>query len=105
MNAVELIPSQSASANATSAYYDLGGKIDFAIQVSFTGSDVAGVLTLEAAVDPALGWVKVLDSDQTVTSSAGHIWNVTGAGYRYIRIKWAYSSGTGNIKALIYLKD
>lgn len=105
MNAVELIPLQSGAANATSAYFDLGGKIDFAIQVYFTGSDLAGVLTLEASVDPSLGWVKVLDSDQSVTSSAGHIWNVTGAGYRYIRTKWVYTSGTGNIKAVIYLKD
>lgn len=71
MNAVELIPLQSGAANATSAYFDLGGKIDFAIQVYFTGSDLAGVLTLEASVDPSLGWVKVLDSDQSVTSSAG----------------------------------
>lgn len=104
MNAVELIPSQDATSNATSAYFDLGGKIDFAIQVFFTGTDLAGVLTLEASIDPANGWVKVLDSDQAVTSSAGHIWNVTGAGYRYIRVKWVYTTGTGNIRSLIYLK-
>ena len=104
MNVIELIPQQSAAQNLTSVYFDLGDKIDYAIQVAFTGSDVVGVLTLEASIDPTLGFVTVLNSSQSVSSSAGHIWNVTGAGYRYIRINWVYTSGTGTITADIYPK-
>lgn len=101
MNAIELIPQKSAAQNITSVYFDLGGKIDYAIQVFFTGSNLAGTLSLEASIDPDSGFVTVLNSSQNVTSSQGHIWNVIGAGYRYIRVKWVYTSGTGNIMAAI----
>jgi hypothetical protein len=105
MNAVELIPLQNANANATSVYFDLGEKIDYAIQVVFTGVNVSGILTVEVSVDPAKGFVTVENSSQTVNASAGHVWNVVGAGYRYVRVRWVYSSGTGNISAYLHLKS
>ena len=105
MKSAELIPTQTAAAGITSVYYDLGDLTDLSVQVSFTGVNVVGTLTLEAAsTDPTAGFVTVLNSSQAIAASGGHVWNVTGAGYRFIRVKWVYTSGTGNIKATLFAK-
>lgn len=105
MNTIELISSRSAAASVVSPYFDLGDKIDYAIQVFFTGSNVTGTLSLEASVDIINGFVTIQGSVQPVVSSLNHVWNVTGAGYRYVRVRWAYTSGTGNILSELFLKD
>jgi hypothetical protein len=45
-----------------------------------------------------------LDSSQAIAASGGHLYNVVKAGYRFVRLKWVYTSGTGNIKATILVK-
>jgi hypothetical protein len=104
MQIVQLIGSTNANSSLTSAFYDLGDNIDYAIQVDFSGSNLAGTLSLQAAIDPSYGWVDVTDSTQAVINSDDHVWNVTGAGYRYIRVVWTYASGSGNIQAILFLK-
>jgi hypothetical protein len=104
MKTAELIPTQTAAAGITSVYYDLGDLTIYTVQVSFTGANVVGTLTLEASDDPAVGFVTVLDTSQAVAASGGHMYNVVEAGYRFVRLKWVYTSGTGNIKATIFVK-
>ena len=105
MKTAELIPTQTATANITSVYFDLGDLETYSVQVSFTGANVVGTLTLEScSSDPTAGFVTVLDSSQAIAASGGHLYNVVKAGYRFVRIKWVYTSGTGNIKATILVK-
>lgn len=105
MKSAELIPTQTAAAGITSVYYDLGDLDTYSVQVSFTGVNVVGTLTLESAsTDPTVGFVTVLNSSQAIAASGGHMYNVLGAGYRFIRLKWVYTSGAGNIKATIFVK-
>jgi hypothetical protein len=47
---------------------------------------------------PASGWVDVAGSSQTVSSTAA-TWNVTNAFYRWMRVAYSNSSGTGTITA------
>lgn len=105
MEVIQLIGSTNANASLTSPLYDLGNYIDYSIQVDFSGSNLVGTLGLQAANDPAYGWVDVTGSTQAVVASDDHCWNVTGAGYRYVRIVWTYTSGAGNIQALLFLKN
>lgn len=105
MKIVNLIyPATSAAVNVTSVPMDLGDLQTYSIAVDFTGSDLAGTLTLESSNDNS-DFVTVASSSQAVTSAASHIWNVTGAGYRYVRVKWTASSGTGNITAKLVAKE
>lgn len=111
MKFAQLIPLQDAAATGgsgtlTSTYFDLGDDTDFSVQIYFGGSNVAGTLTLLACVnDPTNdGFVTVVNSSQAITSSGGHVYNVTGAGYRYAAVKWVYTSGTGNIRANLTAK-
>lgn len=94
----------SAAADVRSTWYDLGDLTTFAIAVDFTGADLAGTLYLECSNDQT-DFVVVTGSSQAVTAAASHVWNVQNAGYRYIRVFWDYTSGTGNIAAKLVAKE
>lgn len=93
---VGLISTVDASSSVTSVPYDIGHNTVFSVQVNFSGANLVGTLSLEASLDKET-WVQVTDSDQAVTASADHQWSVLGAAYRYVRAKWVYTSGAGNI--------
>lgn len=106
MKLATLIPSQTAAADITSAAMELGDIQSFSISVDITGSNVAGTLTLECSNDSATtGFTTVASSSQAVTNSADHMWSVLGAGYRWVRVFWDYTSGTGNITAKFVGKE
>lgn len=105
MKTVNQIPTTTAVTTPNvGTSFDLGDGGDFSVQVIFTGVNVVGTLTLEAS-DDNTNFVTVTNSSQAVTASTGHMWNVTGAGYRYVRPRWVYTSGAGNITANLYFKD
>ncbi len=101
---IQLISSADATSNLTSVPLDIGDEKVYSIQADFTGGggDLVGTLKLQASVDGST-YVDVTDSDQAVAASADHLWSVTDAGYRYVRVDWAFTSGTGNltVKAII----
>ena len=109
MKEVDLFPNATTAAgDVRSVSYDLGDLQTFSIGVDFTGGagDLAGTLTLEAANKYDFSdVVTVTGSSQAITASASHMWNVTGAGYRYIRCFWDFTSGTGNITAKLIAKE
>lgn len=102
---VELIGTTSAAVNIESAPFVLGDLQTFSIEVDFTGTNVAGTLTLEAKNEDGFNWKTVSGSSQAVTSSTSHIWSVSAAGYKMVRVRWVYTSGTGNIKASVFVKQ
>lgn len=109
MKDIDLYPNAtSGGADATSVGYDLGDLSIFSIGVDFTGGagDLVGTLTLQAANKADFSDVTtVVNSSQAVAASASHLWNVTGAGYRFIRVFWDWTSGTGNITAKLIAKE
>lgn len=103
-NPTYLIPvGTDAAADLNGTWFDLGDLINAAIQVAFTGSNVVGTLTLQGSNDQVTA-VTIANSSQAITASGPHIWNITGAGYRFVRPVWDYTSGTGTISSLIYTK-
>ncbi len=105
MRTYSMIAVTTAAVDITSAAVDLGDLQTFAVQVDFTGADVVGTLTLQCSNHAVGPWTTVASSSQAVTASGDHTWNVTGAGYRFVRIFWDYTSGTGNISASLVAKD
>lgn len=103
----EIMASASAATSANSVPVQLDDLTILAIQVTFTGSNVVGTLKLQASNYPGDGtgigpsaaaeWIDVEDSSQAVTASSSHMWNIDGAGFRWVRAVWTYTSGTGNI--------
>jgi hypothetical protein len=95
-----------ANVNVTGTSFDLGDLTSYSIAVDFTdgAGNLAGTLTLEASNDNS-DFVTIVGSNQAVSNSQSHVWNVTGASYRFVRPVWVYSSGTGNIKAKLVAKE
>ena len=78
----------------------IGDDGNYWIGVFFSGSDVVGTLSLEATDDPSLNqWFPIPNSSQNVTASAPHAWEAPNTSANYVRVKWDYTSGTGNISA------
>lgn len=75
----------------------------YCIQATISGADVAGTIKLQASVDNVT-YLDVANSSVSITSSADQLWDVTICSYRYVRVVWTYSSGTGNIGILGFLK-
>lgn len=109
MKDIDLFPeSTTATASIASVGYDLGDLQVFSLAVDFVGGagNLAGTLTLEVAnkYDFSDSFT-VAGSSQAITNSASHMWNVNGAGYRFVRARWVFTSGTGNITAKLIAKE
>lgn len=104
MKTITLLYPQSAATDVTTAPFDLNDLFRFAIGVNFTGANVVGTLKMQASVDNVT-WFDVTGSTQAVTASTDHIWDVTVCGYRWVRVDWDYTSGTGNISIDMHVKE
>jgi hypothetical protein len=103
---ITLIPATSAAVDMQSAAFDMGDLVSGSVEVDFTGSDVVGTLTLECRNTELAAWKTVASSSQPITASGDHIWIITGsAGYRYLRVAWDWTSGTGNISSTLLAKE
>jgi hypothetical protein len=112
MKIATLIASVSAASDMKSVWYDLGDLTNYSIIVGFTGSNVVGTLTLEVCggssnpnEDVNAIYAVRTGSSQAVTASTSHIYEVAGAGSRWVRLAWDYTSGTGNIEVKIEVKE
>lgn len=107
MKTITLIQSTSAAVDQQSPGYDLGDIVSGSIEVDFTGSDVVGTLTLECRNTETSAWKTVLNSSQPITASGDHIWSFSNqsAGYRFVRVNWDWTSGTGLISSTLVTKE
>lgn len=101
---VTLLDTVSGAADKTSNAYDLINLYRFAIQATLTGSNLVGTLKLQASLDNST-WIDVSGSSVSITASADQLWDVTAAGYRYVRAVWTYTSGAGNMTITMHIKD
>lgn len=91
-------PTDTAVTNFATGPFNVGDAGNYFFGVTFTGANVIGTLTLEASSTPDFTnfWV-VTGSSQAVASSANKYYDTTLCSYPYVRLRWAYTSGTGNI--------
>lgn len=94
----------SAAANYESPPWNLGENESYSVQVNFTGANVAGTLVLQASND-ATNWVSVTSTSTNVTNSASQLYSEGSAQWLYVRLKWTYTSGTGNLSAIMLAKQ
>lgn len=99
-----LISAADATSSLNGGIFDLGDLDGYSMDIDFSGANLAGTLTFEVG-NSTTNLVSVPTSSQAVTSAASHLWNVTGAQYRYVRPVWTFSSGTGTITSTIYVKE
>jgi hypothetical protein len=79
----------------------------FSIQLVFTGP-IVGEFKLQASndtgpneranisdTDTLINWTDVQDSTQAISAAGSHLWSVSDAGYKWVRVVWTATSGTG----------
>lgn len=99
-----LVSAVDASNDIVSGVLDIGEQRSYAIQALFSGSNVAGTIKLEVSVD-GTNFVDLASSSQSISSSADFMWNVNEASYRYVRVDWTATSGTGNLTVKAIIKE
>lgn len=98
------------TSDCTSYGMDINQLKYYAIQAVYTGAP-GGVLKLQISTDDvkaALGknpaanvvnWSDYTGSSHTVSAAGNFTWNVFPAGYRWARMVYTFSSGTGSLDA------
>ena len=104
MKTYTLLDAVNAAVTVTSVELGLGDLDKFSIHADFSGATLGGTLSLECSNDNS-DWIMVVDSDQLVASAASHMWNVSGASYQYVRVKWVPTGGTGTITCKATVKE
>jgi hypothetical protein len=101
---IELISAQDAASNITSVGLDLGDLQVYSVHANFTGSTLAGTLALEASNDNS-DYATISGASQVIASAASHVFNVVNAAYRYVRLTWTQTGGTGNLTVKAAIKE
>lgn len=104
MKSIALLSAADASSTVTSTPVDLGDMVNYSCQVVFSSGTLNGTLKLTASNDN-VNYTDVTGSSQVIASGASHVWNVVNATYRYSKVVWTPSSGTGTISATALIKE
>lgn len=104
MKIVELVSAANAASDITSVAMDLGDLKDCSIQCKFSSATLNGTLYLQASNDNS-EFSNISGASQAVVSGASHMFNVSAAGYRYLRVFWDATSGTGTMTANALIKE
>ncbi len=99
---VTLRPTQSAGTDFT-ADYDLKDLRVYGVEAVFTGSDVVGTFKLQKSINGST-FVDITGKSTSVTASAPTVLD-DEANYRFLRVNWDYTSGTGNITVTLCVKE
>lgn len=94
----------NASSNFETGAWSIGENESYSVQVNFTGSNVAGTLVLQASND-ADKWVDVPSTSANITNSSTQLYSEGSAQWLYVRLKWTYASGTGNVSGIMVAKQ
>lgn len=100
----QLLSAADAAVNQTSVGVQLGDQKEYSVHVVFSSGTLNGTLTLEASNTDA-NYVTISGTSQAIASGAAHMYNVSGASYKFYRLKWVATSGTGTVTATAVLKE
>ena len=104
MRTITAIATVSAASNRESAPIDLGDSIGYSVHTVISGADIAGTLKLQSSNDNT-NWVDVANSSVSITSAADNMHDISNAQYRYVKVVWTATSGTGNMTCTFIGKD
>lgn len=95
------VKAQSISANYTSQSFPVSQYDRFAIQAKITNaSAISGILKMQVSINN-VDYVDVSDATFSISSNESFIISVTEFAYRFIRLEYTASSGSGTLDAEI----
>lgn len=91
------LSNQSLGASFNSTGFSVGEFDRFAVKFKISGaSSLNGVLKLQCSVDD-VDYVDVPDTSITVTADNNYLVSVTSFIFKYIRVSWTRTAGTGTL--------
>lgn len=99
-----LMQDGNAAVTQTTVQQDLGDQYLYSIQAVLSSATLAGTLSLEGSLDN-VSYGTIDGSSKTVTAGGTHIYNVSNGVYRYARMVWTPSAGTGTITVKAIVKQ
>jgi hypothetical protein len=97
---VKLVDSAVMEADVASRKQSLNMFDIYTIQAIWTGT-VAGSIMLQASCDiceqdqDVVNWSTISDSGATVSNAGDILWNVDAAAYKWVRVFFDFTSGSG----------
>lgn len=104
MKEIELVSAADASVNITSVPMPLGDLQVFSIHADFSSASLGGTVALESSNDES-DWVAVSGATQVIASGASHLFNVVNAAYKFVRLTWVQTGGTGTLTVKAVIKE
>jgi len=107
---VQMISAGDMSSSITSPGVDLQDVPLASIQAVWTGAAPVGTLILQTSGDIVAtqnlvtNWSDFSGSSVAVSGNGDVMYNLANAGYRWVRIKYTRTSGTGTINAILSAK-
>lgn len=101
---LQIISAADAGSNITSVPLKLEDLQVFSIHCDFDDAGLNGTLNIESSNDNS-DWISVSGASTSVSSGASHMFNVINAAYKFVRVTWVNSSGTGNLTAAAVIKE
>lgn len=98
---LDIITNGDMSANITSSDIPLDFKSGFSVQAVFTGAP-DGSFKMQVSNDDTASptnWSDVTGSSQAITAAGDIMWVYDGAHFKWARIVFTFSSGTGTCNA------
>ena len=109
---VKIVTNGNMTTTINSLGIDLNQVVLYSIQAVFTGSPV-GTLKLQISNDivnpiatgtqavEVVNWTDYTGSSTPVTTSGNFVWNCLDVGYRWVRLVYTPTSGSGTLNATI----
>lgn len=95
---IKTLDAHTMGASFSGSSVDLAEVDNYAVHIIWTGAPV-GNLQVEASNDNS-NFVAV-DTTAAGGGAGQRIYNVAGAGYRYVRVSYTFTSGSGTVTAYI----
>lgn len=100
---------QALSASTSSPACSVADASNYSVQAQFTGATCSFTAVLQISDDliNPINWNDLADSSQIVTVAGSFLWNVSQAGYRWVRLSVTDNSSgtnTGTISANVNVK-
>ena len=102
----QLTSTDLSTASITTSAYNLSQTTGFSMSVGITGSPV-GVFKLQGSNNPgnaaaatAGNWDDIPGASYSTTTTDHWTWNISDVFYKYVRLLWTKTSGTGSITEL-----
>lgn len=96
----KVLDAVSMASNQTSDTFELNDASGYCVHSIFTGAPV-GSLIVEASND---GTNFVAEDTHAVSAAGQRLYNKDGAYYKYVRVRYSFTSGTGSLTSYVSSK-